>query len=68
MSQTDPNLPLHKSIPETWSPICGLRVSKFGLVATVIVLLALAGAGMWVLGSRITSKKNDSSEQKRYVL
>lgn len=64
MSQTDPYLPSHISITETQRHICGLRVSLFRLVATVIVLLFLAGVGMGVLGSKITSKRNDRPEQK----
>lgn len=64
ISQTDPNLPSHISKTETQRHICGLRVSMFWLVATVIVLLILTGVGMGVLGSKITSKRNDRPEQK----
>lgn len=65
--ETDLNLPLRKLAIETPRQICGLRVSTFWLVVTVIVLLVLAGVGAGVLGSRITIKKNHNSEQKRYV-
>lgn len=64
-SQTGPILPAYTSMREPKSRVCGLRVSTFRLVATVIVLLVVAGVGMGVLGSRIISKRNDSTEQKR---
>lgn len=64
ISQTNSNLPSRMSITETQGHICGLRVSTFWLVATVIVLLFLAGVGMGVLGSKIKSKRNDTPEQK----
>lgn len=64
-SQTGSILPAHASIREPQIRVCGLRVSTFRLVATVVVLLVIAGVGMGVLGSRITKKGNDSAEQKR---
>lgn len=67
-SQAGPDLPLYMPTTETQSRVCGLRVSTFWLVATVIVLLVLAGVGMGVLGSRITTETNDSAEQNRCVL
>lgn len=61
------DLPSHMPINETRSHVCGLRVSTFLLLAMVIVLLGLAGVGMGVLGSRITSERNNSAEQNRCV-
>lgn len=65
--QASQDLPSHMPIPKTWGRVCGLRVSTFSLVVTVIVLLALAGVGMGVLGSKIKSEKKDFVGQNRYV-
>ena len=67
MSQASQDLPSHMPITEIRSRVCGLRVSTFLLLATVIVLLALAGVGMGILGSRIKSGRNDSAGQNRCV-
>lgn len=67
ISETDLNLPLRKSATENPRQICGLRVSTFWRVVTVIVLLILSGVGAAVLGSRSTGRGNNSPERKRYV-
>lgn len=67
ISEPDLNLPLRQPTIESPRQVCGLRASTFWLVVTVIFLLILMGVGAGVLGSRITSKKNGSPEQKRYV-
>lgn len=62
------NLPLPKPAPKIKKRICGLRVSTFWLVFIVVVLLVLIGMGAGVLGSKISSKKDDTSKRERYVL
>ena len=64
MPEKNSNLPSHKSAAENPKRVCGLRISTFWLT---VIFLGLAGVGAGVLGSRITSKKNDSSEPKRCV-
>lgn len=62
------DLPLPKPAPKTQKRVCGLRVSTFWLVAIVAVLLVLTGVGAGVLGSKISSKKDDTYNRERYVL
>ena len=66
-SDASQDLPSYLPITETRSRVCGLRVSTFSLLATVIVLLVLAGVGMGVLGSKINNERNDSAGQNRCV-
>ena len=66
-SHANQDLPSHMPRPRTRSRVCGLRVSTFLLLATVIVLLVLAGVGMGVLGSKINNERNDSAGQNRCV-
>ena len=62
------DLPLPKSAPKIQRRVCGLRASTFWLMSTVVILLILAGVGAGVLGSKISSKKEDTVKQERYVL
>lgn len=68
MPNTISDSPLSKSAPKVQRRVCGFRVSTFWHVSIVVVLLVLTGVGAGVLGSKISSKKDDTSEQKRYVL
>lgn len=60
------DLPLPKPAPEIQKRVCGLRVSW--LVSIVVVLLVLTGVGAGVLGSKVSSKKDDTYKRERYVL
>lgn len=62
------DLPLPKPAPKIKKHVCGLRVSMFWLVFIVVVLFVLVGVGAGVLGSKISSKKDDTYKRERYVL
>ena len=62
------DLPLPKPAPKIKKHVCGLRVSMFWLVFIVVVLLVLIGVGAGVLGSKISTKKDDTYKRERCVL
>lgn len=63
ISEVHSDLPLHKSAIKARSRVCGLRISTFLLVVTVVVLLLFSGIGAGILDSRAAS-----SEKKGCVL